>query len=172
MIAGTDNTKKGYVRQRTLCMSVNDVSRIKTWGAAKYGWTDVVFTCNPSDYGFSKQNDFSVQNCVCDGDNFMVNGSAEQKMFSTTGMYIVIGLACACGALAILAVLIYMRRAAAPIMYARPQVPMMVVNESAHMNRGYASKRHVKKSDPVEENSGDEEETRGGESNGAVKLKM
>ena len=34
------------VADPTLCMSVNDVNRMRSWGYSTYGWTDVRFTCD------------------------------------------------------------------------------------------------------------------------------
>ena len=158
VITGTDNTKRGYVRQRTLCMSVNDISRIKTWGMAKYGWTDVIFTCNPLEFGFSKQNDLSVQNCQCDGDGFMVNGPAEQKMFNSTGRAIAIVLGIACAVLIILVLMMYMRRA--PMQQQQPRIM-----ETRPVLRGH--KKHTKREEEEEENG-----TRTDDAVEGFKLKM
>lgn len=134
--AGTDNTQKNYVRQRTLCMSVNDVSRIKTWGASKYGWTDVKFTCHPQDEGFTRQNNRNSADCTCEGDRFMVNGQTKQKMFSNSGMIIVTILLAVSIALIVALIWMYMRRNSPAPFTAQDQMLQMQQQQMLQMQQG------------------------------------
>jgi len=78
VFSGADPTVPNYSVQRTLCMSVNDVSRLKTWGIRKYGWVDVQFVCDWTPY---KQAAPSLQAlpCTCEGDTFMVKKGTVGK---------------------------------------------------------------------------------------------
>ena len=82
-----------YKIRRTLCLSVNDISRLTTWGAYRYGWTSadngggVQFICDPAGQlgpGFVWFGLPNARNCQC-GDPWMEPSSTKTE--SKLGSY-------------------------------------------------------------------------------------
>lgn len=82
-----------YKMRRTLCLSVNDISRLTTWGAYRYGWTSadngggVQFICDPAGQlgpGFVWFGLPNARNCQC-GDPWMEPSSTKTE--SKLGSY-------------------------------------------------------------------------------------
>ena len=92
----------GYKVKRTLCMSVNDVSRLTTWGAARYGWTSalngggVQFVCDPGTIPVLGSKTWpgipNAVNCECGDQWLAVAPASSESTLGSFGLYVTIAL--------------------------------------------------------------------------------
>ena len=157
----------GYKIKRTLCMSVNDISRLTTWGAARYGWTSVAngggvqFVCDPGTIPALGTKTWpgipNAVNCKC-GDQWLdIAPASSESTLGSFGLYVTIALV----VLLVLSVLFncYLGRGGG--------------GGGRHLMRQNAFRRRPQRNpDDAYESVPEEEEAGGGEDRGGVKLRV